>query len=118
MLAIMSIICYYIIYSKVRDTEKDNMRKEGVFFLLIGSALVLVGANYYQLLNAFNLIIFAGVIPVLNLSLPDNLVLACSLAAIMLIMAWPFRDSLLEKLDRKSKSIKQLRPKRRSPETT
>lgn len=94
------------------------MRRDGVLFLLIGSTLVLTGANYYQLLNAFNLIIFAGVIPVVNLSMPDNLVLACSLVALIWIMAWPFHDSLLAKLDRKSKILKQLYIKRRSPKTT
>ena len=96
------------------------MRKEGVLFLLIGSALVLFGANsnYYELLNAFNLFLFAGVVPLINLSLPDNVMLAASLAVLVLLMAWPFRDSLRQKLEQSRKSLKHLRSKRRTPKTT
>jgi hypothetical protein len=94
------------------------MRKEGVLFLTIAATLLLVGANYYPLFNAFNLFIFAGVIPVFDFNIPDSFTFVFSVLALTALMTWPFRGNLMIAFDRKKKSLVRSQSKRRSPKTT
>ncbi len=87
------------------------MRKEGVIIVSIGLLLLLLSTNYNVLFNAFALFILAGGIVGTSFSLPENLVLAFTLAALIGASVWPFRVSLGKKFVAYKKRAKLLQSK-------
>lgn len=83
------------------------MRKDGIIFLLVTALILLGGANYYNLFNAFAYFILVGGIPGTRLSLPDGSMMVLSAGALLLIISWPFRYSIMAKLEQFKKITKK-----------
>lgn len=89
------------------------MRKDGVIFLTVTVLLLLGGANYYNLFNAFTYFILVGGIPGTHFSLPNGSMMVLSLGALALVISWPFRQSIMAKFEQYKKITKKPQSNRR-----
>jgi hypothetical protein len=89
------------------------VRKEGVIFIGVGLMLLFLSTNLYHIFDAIALFIVAGGIPGTSVSLPDSLMLGCSLLALITVVSWPFRDAISEKFVLNKKITRPLQSKRR-----